>query len=175
MSIKKLTKNSKCIVIIKKSREFKKSLHMYSEWLERKVGQVVLVVIDALRADFVLPENLLKQSGQFSRGEGAWPTVGHVTGNGDGGATGNDGQTGSDATSGLPRRPKIRSLHDLIEGESELVNAFLARANTPTVTLPRIKVSSKIFSGFVYVITNNLKSVHYKKCVLQIVKKNNSI
>ena len=134
---------------LKKSPEFKKSLHMYSEWLERKVGQVVLVVIDALRADFVLPENLLKQSGQFSRGEGAWPTVGHGTGNGDGGATGS------------PRRPKIRSLHDLIEDESELVNAFLARANTPTVTLPRIKVSSKIFSGFFYVITNNLKSVHY--------------
>jgi predicted AlkP superfamily pyrophosphatase or phosphodiesterase len=111
---------------------------MYSEWLERKVGQVVLVVIDALRADFVLPENLLKQSGQFSRGEGAWPTVSHGTGNGDGGATGNS------------RRPKIRSLHDLIEDESELVNAFLARANTPTVTLPRIKVSSKIliFPGF---------------------------
>ena len=148
---------------------------MYSEWLERKVGQVVLVVIDALRADFVLPENLLKQSGQFSRGEGAWPTVGHGTGNGDVGATGNDGQTGSDASSGLPRRPKIRSLHDLIEDESELVNAFLARANTPTVTLPRIKVSSKIFSGFLYVITNNLKSVHYKKCVLHIVMKNSSI
>ena len=144
---------------------------MYSEWLERKVGQVVLVVIDALRADFVLPENLLKQSGQFSRGEGTG-SRGHGTGNGDGGATGNDGQTGSDATSGLPRRPKIRSLHDLIEDESELVNAFLARANTPTVTLPRIKVSSKIFSGFVYVITNNLKSVHYKKCVIPIVKRN---
>ena len=75
---------------------------MYSEWLERKVGQVVLVVIDALRADFVLPENLLKQSGQFSRGEGAWPTVGHGTGNGDGGATGiGGGDAGSDATSGL--------------------------------------------------------------------------
>ena len=115
---------------------------MYSEWLERKVGQVVLVVIDALRADFVLPENLLKQSGQFSRGEGTG-SRGHGTGNGDGGATGS------------PRKPKIRSLHDLIEGESELVNAFLARANTPTVTLPRIKVSSIIFSGFVYVITNN--------------------
>ena len=137
---------------------------MYSEWLERKVGQVVLVVIDALRADFVLPENLLKQSGQFSRGEGAWSTVGHGTGNGDGGAT-----------TGSPRRPKIRSLHDLIEDESELVNAFLARANTPTVTLPRIKVSSKIFSGFVYVITNNLKSVHYKNCVLHIAKNNDGI
>ena len=135
---------------------------MYSEWLERKVGQVVLVVIDALRADFVLPENLLKQSGQFSRGEGTG-SRGHGTGNGDGGATGS------------PRKPKIRSLHDLIEGESELVNAFLARANTPTVTLPRIKVSSKIFSGFVYVITNNLKSVHYKKCVLHIFKKNDGI
>lgn len=122
---------------------------MYSEWLERKVGQVVVVVIDALRADFVLPENLLKQSGQFSRSEGAWPTAGGQSSvNDDGGATENGGRTGIDAISGLPRRPKIRSLHDLIEDESELVNAFLARANTPTVTLPRIKVSSKIFSGF---------------------------
>jgi hypothetical protein len=41
------------------------------------------------------------------------------------------------------KRPKIPSLHDLIEDESELVNAFVARANTPTVTLPRIKTGDK--------------------------------
>merc|ERR1719220_379759 len=95
-----------------------------SEWLKRKVGQVVVVVIDALRADFVMPESLVNN--KFSR-EGVESKL---------------------------KRPKIPSLHELIEDESELVNAFVARANTPTVTLPRIKVSSKIFSGFVYVITN---------------------
>ena len=31
-----------------------------SDWLRRKVGQVVVVVIDALRADFVLPEATLE-------------------------------------------------------------------------------------------------------------------
>ena len=97
---------------------------MYRIWLERKVGQVVMVVIDALRADFVFPENLLKQSGQFSRADdnGAWQK----------GGSGHAHR----------KRPKIRSLHDLIQAESKLVNPFLARANTPTVTLPRIKVSS---------------------------------
>ena len=81
---------------------------MYSEWLRRKVGQVVVVVIDALRADFVLPENKLMSL--LSRGD-------------------------------RKRLPKIDILHDLIQDESELVNAFVARANTPTVTMPRIKVS----------------------------------
>ena len=87
------------------------SQYMHSEWLKRKVGQVVVVVIDALRADFVMPESLVKN--KFSR-EGVESKL---------------------------KRPKIPSLHELIEDESELVNAFVARANTPTVTLPRIKVS----------------------------------
>lgn len=87
------------------------SQYMHSEWLKRKVGQVVVVVIDALRADFVMPESLVNN--KFSR-EGVESKL---------------------------KRPKIPSLHELIEDESELVNAFVARANTPTVTLPRIKVS----------------------------------
>ena len=88
---------------------------MYSEWLRRKVGQVVVVVIDALRADFVLPENKLMSL--LSRGD-------------------------------RKRLPKIEILHDLIQDESELVNAFVARANTPTVTMPRIKVSFS-YAGFI--------------------------
>ena len=93
---------------LKKSQN---SQYMHSEWLKRKVGQVVVVVIDALRADFVMPESLVNN--KFSR-EGVESKL---------------------------KRPKIPSLHELIEDESELVNAFVARANTPTVTLPRIKVS----------------------------------
>ena len=36
------------------------SFRKNSDWLRRKVGQVVVVVIDALRADFVLPEATLE-------------------------------------------------------------------------------------------------------------------
>ena len=36
------------------------SLQKISDWLRRKVGQIVVVVIDALRADFVLPEATLE-------------------------------------------------------------------------------------------------------------------
>ena len=89
---------------------------MYSEWLRRKVGQVVVVVIDALRADFVLPENKLMSL--LSRGKDR------------------------------KRRPKIEILHDLIQDDSELVNAFVARANTPTVTMPRIKVSFYMLGSY---------------------------
>ena len=98
---------------------------MYSEWLRRKVGQVVVVVIDALRADFVLPENKLMNLG-LNRGGGR-----KISSNGE-----------------RKRLPKIEILHDLIQDDSELVNAFVARANTPTVTMPRIKVSFYMLGSY---------------------------
>ena len=79
-----------------------------SDWLVRKVGQVVLVVIDALRADFVLPDGKMAK----------------VVKNGQ-------------------KRPKMKRLHDLIikgEDQKTMVKAFVAKANSPTVTMPRIKV-----------------------------------
>ena len=73
-----------------------------SEWLKRKVGQVVLIVIDALRADFVISPEIMKF--------------------------------------GNPDLPKIQRLHELVQDQNEMVHAFVARANAPTVTMPRIKV-----------------------------------
>jgi len=81
--------------------------NMRREWLRRKVGQVVLVVIDALRADFVLPKSILAEVGMAENEQ------------------------------------RIDFLSKLVtENEQELVvNALVARANAPTVTMPRIKVS----------------------------------
>ncbi len=73
--------------------------------MTRKVGQVVLVVIDALRADFVLEHERLQ---------------------------------------GSEKRPKIEFLHELIANGDQNVKAFVARANAPTVTMPRIKVSANL-------------------------------
>ena len=83
--------------------------------MNRKVGQVVLVVIDALRADFVLPDSEMVK------------------------LVGSGFKTG---------RPKIQSLHDAIQNpKSDSVLAFVAEANSPTVTMPRIKV--RHFDDFV--------------------------
>ena len=90
--------------------QYASSLPSYaSEWLKRKVGQVVLVVVDALRADFVMPGNM-------------------VFGN---------------VIKQQQQRPKIQRLHELVQDQpnNPMVNAFVARANAPTVTMPRIKVS----------------------------------
>ena len=80
-----------------------------SDWLRRKVGQVVVVVIDALRADFVLPNDVFETE--------LGSKVDHKR-----------------------QRPKIEFLHDLIHKGEQV--AFLSRANAPTVTMPRLKVSS---------------------------------
>ena len=68
-----------------------------SSW-RRKVGHLVIMVIDALRADFVLDlDNETKNP-----------------------------------------RPKIKYLQQLLEDKKAI--GFVAKANPPTVTLPRIKV-----------------------------------
>ena len=77
-----------------------------SDWLRRKVGQIVVVVIDALRADFVLPEPVLEaELGKRKK-----------------------------------QRNKMKYLHDLLMKDEQ--TAFLSRANAPTVTMPRLKVST---------------------------------
>lgn len=78
--------------------------------MRRKVGQVVLVVIDALRADFVLPQSMLDKVGMVENAQ------------------------------------KIGFLSDLVaKHDHELdISAFVARANAPTVTMPRIKVSEEL-------------------------------
>ena len=79
-----------------------------SDWLRRKVGQIVVVVIDALRADFVLPEAVLEaELGKRKK-----------------------------------QRNKMKYLHDLLMKDEQA--AFLSRANAPTVTMPRLKVSPMI-------------------------------
>ena len=81
----------------------------FSDWLKRKVGQVVLVVVDALRADFVFSESFLAKNGIKDK-------IVDV------------------------ERPKITVLTDWIEKSNSNVKAFVARANAPTVTMPRVKV-----------------------------------
>ena len=81
----------------------------FSDWLKRKVGQVVLVVVDALRADFVFSESFLAKNGIMDK-------IVDV------------------------ERPKITVLTDWIEKSNSNVKAFVARANAPTVTMPRVKV-----------------------------------
>ena len=68
----------------------------------------MIVVIDALRADFVLPDDVIET------------------------------ELGSKQKQ---RRHKIEYLHDLIAKDEQI--AFLSRANAPTVTMPRLKVSSR--------------------------------
>ena len=94
----------------------------FREWLKRKVGQVVLVVVDALRADFVFPENILAKIGVAS-------------------AQYMDESKDSNV---VMQRPKIKVLTDWIQNSNPNVNAFVARANAPTVTMPRIKVKYSV-------------------------------
>ena len=77
-------------------------------WERRKVGQVVVLVIDALRADFVFPNEMLFE------------------------ATGIESEAES----------KIEYLANLVQSSevSSGVEAFVAKAHSPTVTMPRIKV-----------------------------------
>jgi len=84
-----------------------------NEWLSRKVGQVVLVVIDALRADFVFADSTLVKMGVKV-------------------LDGNDKKK--------RERPKITVLTDWIQNSNPSVKSFVAKVHSPTVTMPRIKV-----------------------------------
>ena len=91
------------------------------------MGQVVLVVVDALRADFVFPEKILAKIGVAS----AQQYMDEIK----------DSNVDFTRKMMLQRRPKITVLTDWIQNSNPNVNAFVARANAPTVTMPRIKVT----------------------------------
>ena len=81
-------------------------------WRQRKVGQLVILVIDALRADFVFKEE--------------------------------DGRQNS---------PRIEFLEELLKEKKAV--GLIARANPPTVTLPRLKsIVTGDVPGFVDVVRN---------------------
>lgn len=97
-----------------------------NEWKLRKVGQVVLVVIDALRVDFLYPEPILANMGIVMDGKKL-----------------------------EVERPKIAVLTDWIERSNPSLKAFVARVNSPTVTMPRIKaMMSGTIPGFVDFLLN---------------------
>ena len=100
------------------------------------MGQVVLVVVDALRADFVFPEKNLAKMGVVSAQ-----------------------QYMDDSQDSKTQRPKITVLTDWIQNSNPNVNAFVARANAPTVTMPRIKVTYNIHNSkysIIYIVTSIL-------------------
>jgi predicted AlkP superfamily pyrophosphatase or phosphodiesterase len=98
------------------------------------VGQVVLVVVDALRADFVFPENILAKIGVASAQ-----------------------YMDESKDSNVVMRPKITVLTDWIQNSNPNVNAFVARANAPTVTMPRIKVTYPLLKNLYYIIISTPK------------------
>ncbi len=81
-----------------------------TSWERRKVGQVVVLVIDALRADFVLPRETL------------------------------DKVSGLEVVEDEQKEAKIWYLTELLKNDNSGVEAYVAKAHSPTVTLPRIKV-----------------------------------
>lgn len=84
-----------------------------SSFQEPLVGQVVLVVIDALRVDHVFNNNELAGTG-----------FRHLVQDYEG-----------------PKIPFLRDLMDSKDKQPYSVDPFLSRVHMPTVTLPRIKVS----------------------------------
>ena len=81
-------------------------------WRQRKVGQLVILVIDALRADFVFKEE-----------------------------------------SSQDNSPRIQFLEQLLQEDKAI--GLIARANPPTVTLPRLKsIVTGDVPGFVDVVRN---------------------
>ena len=98
-----------------------------SEWLSRKVGQVVLVVIDALRADFVFADSTLDKMGVILDINGK-------------------------KTEKRRRRPKITVLTDWIQNSNPLVKAFVAKVHSPTVTMPRIKVRTQCGNLWIFLL-----------------------
>lgn len=82
-------------------------------WLQRRVGKLVVVLIDALRADFVFSMKKLNDLGSVDYGK-----------------------------QNKVEFPKIEFLHGMIEKQSDNALAFVAKTTPPTVTLPRIKVRS---------------------------------
>ena len=91
-------------------------------WNARSVGQTVIVVIDALRADFVFERESLVAAGLNLN-------VGDV-----------------------PRRPRIPELRQVLEDKEAL--GFVAVTTPPTVTLPRIKVRTRLQTILVRLVQN---------------------
>lgn len=86
-------------------------------WSKRAVGRVVILLIDALRADFVLNNQELREIGIHYH-------------------QGSSSLSKDDDT--YPERPKIQFLRKMIDRGKSV--CLVAEATPPTVTLPRLKV-----------------------------------
>ena len=107
----------------------------------------MLVVIDALRADFVFADSTLVKMGVKV-------------------LDGNDKKK--------RERPKITVLTDWIQNSNPSVKAFVAKVHSPTVTMPRIKVrtmwklnnffSTQILREIVYIFKGHDERYHPRIC-----------